>query len=96
MTAFHKWLLTAPPGATTTYYVGNLAAERGAAELRLADRTPALGEADAAWLAATNGLVNLVQRASEQVRRDGSHEAFYYIAQRTTTARQQADRRQAD
>lgn len=89
MTTFNEWLESAAFGDSYTYYVGNLASDRGDCESvpRRAVRTPELYEAEAAWLAGLNGFVNLVQRAQHPHRLNGTHPAFEYIAQRTSKSR---------
>lgn len=86
---FAKWLTTAEPGDSVIYYNGNLAGDRGDCETfpRRAERTPLLDQADAAWLAAKNGFVNLVQHAIGPLRANGTHVKFIYIAQRTSKVR---------
>lgn len=86
---FTEWLVASTPGASIIYYTGNLAADRGDCEAvpRRAERTPLLDEADAAWFAATIGLVSLVQRANHPHRPNGTHPSFDYIAQRTSKVR---------
>ena len=82
LASFNRWLLRALPGQQLEYHRGHLIWDRSpASSLAEGERRALARVADAAWQAANDGLVHVVQR------RNGPFDCSYLAIKAGTTAR---------
>ena len=81
LASFNRWLLRALPGQQLEYHRGHLIWDRSpASALAEGERRALARVADAAWHAADDGLVHLMQRRNGELD-------FSYLAVKAATAR---------